>query len=106
MTVPTAAYRDLGATPDDLEGLVDYPRVIKGVEVGLLFRETARGDTKVSLRSNGDVDVNLLARRFGGGGHTKAAGALVERPLDEVRGEVIEATRNAIRSGPERMEES
>jgi phosphoesterase RecJ-like protein len=104
MTVPTPAYNSLSATPDDLEGLVDYPRAIRDVEVGLLFRETIRGGTKVSFRSNGDVDVNALARRFGGGGHTKAAGALVEAPLEEVRSEVIEATRRAIRSGPEGVE--
>jgi phosphoesterase RecJ-like protein len=106
MTVPTAAFESLSATADDLDGLVDYPREIRGVEVGILFRETARGGTKVSFRSNGDVDVNALARRFGGGGHTKAAGALVERPLAEVREEVLEATRNAIRSRPRKGEES
>ncbi len=85
MTVPSGAYENLGATSEDIEGLVDYPRAIEGVEVGLLFRETARGATKVSFRSNGSVDVNAVARRFGGGGHVKASGALVERPLEEVR---------------------
>ena len=99
MTVPSEAYDSLSATTDDLDGLVDYPREIRGVEVGILFRETARGGTKISFRSNGDVDVNALAGRFGGGGHKKAAGAMVERRLEEVRREVLEATRNAIRSG-------
>lgn len=99
MTVPSEAYDSLSATTDDLDGLVDYPREIRGVEVGILFRETARGGTKISFRSNGDVDVNALAGRFGGGGHKKAAGAMVERRLEEVRQEVLEATRNAIRSG-------
>jgi phosphoesterase RecJ-like protein len=97
MTVPPESFEDLGATSEDIEGLVDYPRDIRGVEVGLLFRETARGATKVSFRSNGDTDVNALARKFGGGGHVKASGALVERPLAEVRPEVLEAVRNAIR---------
>jgi len=97
MTVPPMSFEDLGAIADDVEGLVDYPRDIKGVEVGLLFRETARGATKVSFRSNGDTDVNALARKFGGGGHERASGALVERPLAEVRQEVLEAVRNAIR---------
>jgi phosphoesterase RecJ-like protein len=99
MTVPTEAFQGLGATADDVEGLVDYPRDIEGVEVGILFRETVRGATKVSFRSNGSVDVNALARRFGGGGHVKASGALVERPLSEVRPEVLEAVRSAIRRG-------
>jgi len=105
MTVPAEVYDSLSATVDDLEGLVDYPREIRGVEVGLLFRETARGGTKISFRANGDVDVNSLARRFGGGGHVKAAGALVERPLPEVRQEVLEATRSAVRSRAEKREE-
>jgi bifunctional oligoribonuclease and PAP phosphatase NrnA len=97
MTIPMDAYESLGATPEDLEGAVDYPRSVEGVEVGILFRRTSGGGTKVSFRSNGSVDVNVLARRFGGGGHVKAAGALIDGPLDEVRGKVIEATREAVR---------
>lgn len=106
MTVPRDVFESLSATPDDLEGLVDYPRGIQGVEVGLLFRETAKGDTKISFRSNGGVDVNALARRFGGGGHVKAAGALVAGPLCVVRAEVLEAVRSAVRGTGERGEES
>ncbi len=96
MTIPSDAFRELGASVDDIEGLVDYPRDIEGVEVGLLFRETVRGGTKVSFRSNGRVDVNALAREFGGGGHLKASGALVEGPISEVRPKVLEAVRLAI----------
>lgn len=98
MTIPTEAYEAFSAAPDDLEGFVDYPREIEGVEVGILFREAARGGTKVSFRSNGKVDVNALARAFGGGGHVKAAGALVESPLPEVRERVLDATRKAVRA--------
>jgi len=97
MTVPTDVYEALSATSDDIEGLVDYPREVQGVEVALLFRETAKKGTKISFRSNGAVDVNVLARLFGGGGHVRAAGAMVERPLLEVREEVLEATRDAVR---------
>jgi phosphoesterase RecJ-like protein len=97
MTVPREVFESLSATSDDLEGLVDYPRGIRGVEVGILFRETAKGDTKISFRSNGGIDVNALARRFGGGGHVKAAGAVVEGPLGAVRAEVLEAVRSVVR---------
>ncbi len=97
MTVPTQAFQELEGRADDIEGLVDYPRDINGVEVGLLFRETARGATKISFRSNDEVDVNALASRFGGGGHIRASGALVERPLEEVRSEVLDAVRGELR---------
>lgn len=98
MTVPRAVYAELEATSDDLEGFVDYPRSIKGVHVALLFRETDEGHTKVSFRSNGPVDVNALAARFGGGGHVKAAGAYVDGPVAEVRPRVIAAARDAVRA--------
>jgi phosphoesterase RecJ-like protein len=96
MTVPRSAYRELGATPEDLEGLVDYPRSVEGVEVGILFRSTTQGDTKVSFRSNGPVDVNELARSFGGGGHVRASGARIARPPSESVDEVVEAAREAV----------
>ncbi len=85
-----------GATADDLEGLVEHARSIAGTEVALLFRETSDGGTKVSFRSNGDLDVNAIARQFGGGGHIKASGAVVSVPLDIARERVLAATREAL----------
>ena len=96
MTVPADQFDALGAIPDDLEGMVDYPRSVEGVEVGLLFRQIPRKGIKVSFRSNGAVNVNALARRFGGGGHVRAAGALIEGRMDQVRQDVTHATREAV----------
>jgi phosphoesterase RecJ-like protein len=96
MTVPQAAIDELGATPDDLEGMVDVPRGIRGVHVGLLFRLTSTGEVKVSFRANGPVNVNELARRFGGGGHIRASGAMVPGPLDRAVESVVTATREAV----------
>lgn len=96
MVVPDQAYRELDAAPDDLEGLVDVPRGIEGTHVGLLFRKTNAGDVKVSFRSNGPVDVNELARRFEGGGHVKASGAVVAGPMEEAIDTVVDATREAV----------
>jgi len=95
MTLPGKAMDELGTTSDDLEGMVDVPRGVEGAEVGLLFRQTATGEVKVSFRSNGPVDVNELARRFGGGGHVKASGAVVSGPMDEAVRRVVDATRAA-----------
>jgi phosphoesterase RecJ-like protein len=101
MVVPTDAYETLGAANDDLEGLVDYPRAVEGVEVALLFRQTSKG-TKVSFRATGPVDVNALAREFGGGGHVKASGALIAGGLDDVIPRVVAATRAAVARDAER----
>lgn len=102
MVVPREAYERLGASPEDLEAFVDFPRSVEDVEVGILFRTTENGATKMSFRSNGAVDVNAIAREFEGGGHVKAAGATVRRPVDEVVPEVLEASRSAARKMRER----
>jgi phosphoesterase RecJ-like protein len=96
MVVPSDAIASLGATPEDLEGMVDVPRGIQGVGVGLLFRASSTGEIKVSFRSNGPVDVNEIARRFGGGGHIKASGAMVPGPMEDAIDVVVRATREAV----------
>ena len=96
MTIPRADFDAVGATNDDLEGIVDIPRSIEGTQVGVLFRLTAAGEVKVSFRSNGPVDVNTLARRFKGGGHVKASGALLAGPLEPAVEQVLAATREAV----------
>ena len=96
MVIPFDALQELGATPDDMEGLVDVPRGIQGVRVGLLFRQTTTGEVKVSFRSNGPVNVNELAKRFGGGGHIKASGAIVPGPVQAAVATVVKATREAV----------
>lgn len=99
MTVTHDAVRRHQAGPEDFEGLVEHVRSVEGIEVALIFRETSPGETKVSLRSNGDVDVNAVARRFGGGGHVKAAGATIASPASEAAPRVVDAVREALRGG-------
>ena len=96
MVIPQDAFVELGATQDDLEGMVDVPRGIQGAHVGLLFRQTTTGEVKVSFRSNGPVNVNELAKRFGGGGHIKASGAMVPGPMPDAVEKVVRATREAV----------
>ncbi len=63
-----------GVTSGDLEGIVNQLRVTVGVEVAIFIYEIQTHEHKVSLRSNGKVDVNKVATYFGGGGHRLAAG--------------------------------
>jgi len=85
-----------GSTKDDLDALVEYPRRIKGVEIAVLFRGLPDGRTKVSLRSAGEADVAAIARELGGGGHTKAAGALVNQSLAATQDAVMAAIRKVL----------
>lgn len=98
MTVPRDVHEQVGATAEDIDGFVDYPRNVAGTRVALLFRETGSGGIKVSFRSSSDVDVNEIAKQFGGGGHVRASGALVSGSLEDVRRRVIAAVRAAPRT--------
>ena len=97
ISIPRTVMTEFEASSEDLEGLIDYARDIENTEVALLFRETVEGGTKVSLRSNGIVDVNAIARQFGGGGHIKASGILMGAGLESARTQVLEATRLVVR---------
>lgn len=82
-----------GAVHEDMEGIVNYPRNIQGVEVGLLFKIMNENAVKVSMRSAGKVDVAKVAQSFGGGGHVRAAGARIEGTLEQIVPRVLEQVR-------------
>jgi phosphoesterase RecJ-like protein len=87
-----------GAVPEtfvESEELVNYPRSITSVRVACLLRERA-GQVKVSLRGKGDVDVQRIAARFGGGGHPNAAGFSVAGSLESVTRDVLAAVSEAV----------
>lgn len=97
MVVDGEVAARLGATSEDFDGLIEHVRSIEGTEVALLFRGTPEGETKISFRSNGEADVNRIAREFGGGGHVKASGALVPGAPRDVAPRVVAAVRAALR---------
>ncbi|BDU77637.1 DHH family phosphoesterase [Mesoterricola sediminis] len=70
-----------GADHDDMEGLVNRPLEVKGVEVACLLYALPDGRVKASLRSREAVNVNAICKRFGGGGHRLASGAKLDGPL-------------------------
>ncbi|AQS59335.1 DHH family phosphoesterase [Desulforamulus ferrireducens] len=79
----------IGAHDEHIEGMINYARNIKNVEVAIFFRELEGQRVKVSFRSKYFIDVNLLAKKFGGGGHVRASGCTVEGTLMEVKAMVV-----------------
>jgi phosphoesterase RecJ-like protein len=83
--------REFALGKDALEGFINYPRSIVGVEVAFSLREEEGDVFRVSFRSKGRVDVSAVAARFGGGGHRNASGCTVPGPLADVKRRVLEA---------------
>lgn len=94
-------YSKSGATREDTEGLIDHIRSIEPVEVACLFEEIEQGETRISLRSkHPEINVNEIAKQFGGGGHKAASGARIEGKPMTVQRRVIAAIRKAIQAVP------
>jgi phosphoesterase RecJ-like protein len=97
ITTTDEMFHDTGTTPEDCEDFVNFPRKIRGVEVAVFIRQVENNSYKLSLRSKGKVDVQKIAKSFGGGGHVAAAGCKVEGTLKDVQGKVLRAVRKAIK---------
>jgi phosphoesterase RecJ-like protein len=96
ISVAAGAAEEYGLKSEDLEGLAEHPRSVGGTRMAIFFRDLGHGKIKVSFRSTGDVNVNEFARQFAGGGHAKAAGALIPGTIDEVRHTVVNAAREFV----------
>ena len=74
--------------PQDLDGIVQQLRVTEGVEAALFLYESGENEYKVSMRSNGKVDVSSIAVSFRGGGHKMAAGCTMSGSVQEIVGSI------------------
>ena len=86
------------ARDEDISGLVEQIARSSGMRVALLFNEE-RDSVKVSCRTSQwepSVDASALMARFGGGGHVRASGALIQGDLAEIRDRVLDAARAAL----------
>ncbi len=80
----------------DQENIVNYGRNIDGVEVSIFIREKD-GKYKVSLRSNDYVDVSLIASKYSGGGHVKAAGFESGKEFLELKEDLISEIKRQLK---------
>lgn len=83
---------------DLTDWLLNFARAIKGVEAAVLFREElgTKREVRVNLRSQGKIDVNGIARFFGGGGHRTASGATIQGGFDKIKNDVLKKLREGI----------
>lgn len=72
--VPISVLKKTGAKESDLEGVANIPRQIEGVILGVTLKEKDDGVIKASVRANPPANAAELCSKFGGGGHTGAAG--------------------------------
>jgi len=88
-----------GVKTSELDGFASLGQEIGGVRVVVFCLQSSKSKVKISLRSDGSLEINQLAVEYGGGGHTSAAGATVTGKLDEVMAEVVEKVKMLLEAG-------
>lgn len=86
----------IGASSTDTIGIVSMMSNIDGCRIAILMGEEKSNTFAVSFRTDGSVDVSLVAEKFGGGGHKMAAGCKIYGSFDAVKTKLIEACRQFV----------
>ena len=77
--------RECGGTYDDTEGIINMPLTVKDILAVTFFKRQSGDEWRVSMRSKGDVDINAIAKQFGGGGHKNASGCSASGPIAQLK---------------------
>jgi phosphoesterase RecJ-like protein len=81
LSVDKQLTQECGGTYEDTEGLINLPLTVKEILAVVFFKEVGPADWRVSMRSKGDIDINAIAKEFGGGGHKNASGCSAQGEL-------------------------
>ena len=79
-----------GASYEEGHGLINIPLGSKAVRVSIFFKENLEGIMRCSLRSKGNIDISIIARKYSGGGHKTAAGFKCSEPMETVKANILE----------------
>jgi phosphoesterase RecJ-like protein len=72
-------------TYEDTEGLINLPLTVREIQAVVFFKQVGVNDWRVSMRSKGDVNINAVAKEFGGGGHKNASGCSASGSLEDLK---------------------
>ncbi len=93
LVVTRQHLQDTGATMEHTDGFIDIPRTVRGIDIAMLYTQMGEKQFKLSLRSKGKVNVEKIARKFGGGGHVNAAACRIDGDIEAIKSRVLEAVK-------------
>ena len=102
VTLTRDDFREVRGTKADAEDIIEIPRSVARNEIALFFYQIPdrTKETRCSIRTRGDWDATVLAGKFGGGGHRKAAGCTIKAPLATAKRQMRAAVRNLLNIVP------
>ncbi len=100
VTLTRDDFRQVRGTKAEAEDIIEIPRSVARNEIALFFYQIPdrTKETRCSIRTRGSWDATVLAARFGGGGHRKAAGCTIKAPLATAKRQVRAAVKEMLKS--------
>lgn len=100
VTLTRDDFRSVRGTKADAEDMIEIPRSVARNEIALFFYQIPdrTKETRCSIRTRGDWDATVLAAKFGGGGHRKAAGCTIKSSLASAKRKMRQAVKEMIKS--------
>lgn len=99
LTLRRADLEKYGLKYGDMEGLVEWSMRVRGAKVGALLKDINDNFTKISLRSQGEIDVCRLAKNFDGGGHLNASGCHINADLETAKKQLLDKIKVLLKNG-------
>lgn len=96
IAVSKAQMDDITKDDLDTEGIVNLARDIAGIEAAVFLKEKEPNVVKASLRSKDKIDVCAVAKKFGGGGHIRAAGCTLNCSLEQAKQQILQEIEKQI----------
>ena len=100
VTLTRDDFREVRGTKADAEDIIEIPRSVAKNEIALFFYQIPdrTKETRCSIRTRGDWDATVLAAKFGGGGHVKAAGCTIKASMGSAKRQMRAAVRDLLKS--------
>jgi len=100
VTLTRDDFRSVRGTKAEAEDIIEIPRSVAGNEIALFFYQIPdrTKETRCSIRTRGNWDATVLAGRFGGGGHIRAAGCTVKAPLSSAKRQMRAAVKELLKT--------
>ena len=100
VTLTRDDFREVRGTKADAEDIIEIPRSVARNEIALFFYQIPdrTKETRCSIRTRGDWDATVLAAKFGGGGHVKAAGCTIKASMGAAKRQMRAAVRELLKS--------
>ena len=100
VTLTRDDFREVRGTKADAEDIIEIPRSVAKNEIALFFYQIPdrTKETRCSIRTRGDWDATVLAGKFGGGGHVRAAGCTIKAPMGAAKRQMRAAVKEMLKS--------